>query len=111
MGLFLALAYDSSVWQISTSGSTRSWTSSPNWGWTQSSPAGALTYQVTTYDCLHPGKQQYDSYAYIDPAGTSHPFPVMEVLGGTCPKMHVEVLKIHSIESIPSKRAKLRKAS
>jgi len=88
------LAYDTSVWYPVTSGSTTSWQSVRNWGWTvQTQPStGYVSFSETTTTCP-PTKSDpfggfryfYDNFVFHDRRGTPHQFSGSTFLqGGTC---------------------------
>lgn len=100
MDLSHSLVYDSLIWhKIMVSWpSTYAWqpvadpwdaTSTPTWGWKNSSPTGTVSYTKTwevicTWDDPYGGSTDiyryvYSNYAYTDPAGTRHPFNIWVV--------------------------------
>jgi RHS repeat-associated protein len=94
------LIYDTSIWTPVTSGSTKTWIPSGNWGWgavTQVA-TGYLTATVTEWEqCgyynqkgiwIHVGDvNAVTNWAYLDKFGQSHPFPGTTYTSGSsyCP--------------------------
>ncbi len=84
------LAYDTSVWYPAPSGSTKIWTSVPNFGWTAQTQAykgtGYITFGTGTVKCFQ-GQNWWTQptaggFFYWDSFGTGHNFGIPEL--GTC---------------------------
>ena len=99
---FYDLTYDSSVWQLITSGSTKYWVpANNNWGWASNSTlngptTGFLTYYYSFSYCYdnngHPTGSEtvYGNTVYHDPWGISHSFPgIIEQYTGGCGNVNI----------------------
>jgi RHS repeat-associated protein len=91
MNFRLALVNDSSIYR---SGGT-AWlpvtdqSGNPTWGWKAVSPTGSIAFRVTTIqircgDGSFNFKTTYNHYTYVDPAGTTHSFPLVSVNDDGC---------------------------
>ncbi len=85
INLGFAIVQDSLIWQKSSSGTY--WTPVTDstgvaiWGWKKTAVTGSIPYKKFTFTCVRDNGSrftatQYSSYAYVDSAGTRHPFSV-----------------------------------
>jgi len=96
------ITFDSSIWSVTGSGSSKFWTTNANWGWSfrsafASGNFGYLTYSSTTSYCYDglghiSGADQYiGSSKYVDPWGLLHDFSgyYVESKSGSCGNSYV----------------------
>jgi hypothetical protein len=78
----LPIVYNSLIWSQYSS----VWTPATGWGWQENLPSGQTTgglISTQQFKCFNPGpdwfwatRSRYGNFAYIDPWGTRHSFPI-----------------------------------
>jgi hypothetical protein len=84
-----SIVYDSKIWKIGQVNSEYAWipvtnaSGIPTWGWRTDLTTGEISWEKNTVECgsvpppsLPATAQCWQNYAYTDPAGTRHVFPV-----------------------------------